>query len=231
MTTIGTSTPPSWRWNAASWVSSAAGSPRAATDITWFIASTRSLTHGQARAKPMTPVTMLSRILARSRCHHPRAASHRGRPGRSSPRVRAARRARAARGDPRVPRVRPNRLRASDPPPAAAGPSGTPSGSSGWSRGSRPSSGAGRGRRGPRTTPSAVPWAPLSHARARPRRQARRGRAGRRQRLPRRSCSRSIDSKRALKLPLPKPSEPCRSMSSKKTVGRSPSGRVKIWSR
>ena len=34
------------------------------------------------------------------------------------------------------------------------------------------------------------------------------------QRLPRSSCSRSMDSKRALKLPLPKPSEPCRSMNS-----------------
>ena len=34
------------------------------------------------------------------------------------------------------------------------------------------------------------------------------------QRLPRRSCSRSIASNSALKLPLPKPSEPCRSMNS-----------------
>ena len=34
------------------------------------------------------------------------------------------------------------------------------------------------------------------------------------QRFPRSSCSRSMDSKRALKLPLPKPSEPCRSMNS-----------------
>ena len=61
------------------------------------------------------------------------------------------------------------------------------------------------------------------------RRSCREGVAG--QRLPRRSCSRSIDSKSALKLPLPKPSEPCRSMISKKTVGRSPSGLVKICSR
>ena len=51
------------------------------------------------------------------------------------------------------------------------------------------------------------------------------------QRLPRLSCSRSIASKSALKLPLPKPSEPCRSISSKNTVGRSPSGLVKICSR
>jgi hypothetical protein len=51
------------------------------------------------------------------------------------------------------------------------------------------------------------------------------------QRLPRASCSRSMASKSALKLPLPKPSEPCRSMSSKNTVGRSPSGLVKICSR
>jgi len=51
------------------------------------------------------------------------------------------------------------------------------------------------------------------------------------QRLPRRACSRSIASNRALKLPLPKPIEPCRSISSKKTVGRSCTGLVKIWSR
>ena len=52
-----------------------------------------------------------------------------------------------------------------------------------------------------------------------------------RYRLPRRSCSRSIASKSAWKLPLPKPSEPCRSMNSKNTVGRSPTGLVKICSR
>ena len=51
------------------------------------------------------------------------------------------------------------------------------------------------------------------------------------QRFPRLSCSRSMDSKSALKLPLPKPSDPWRSMISKKTVGRSPSGLVKICSR
>lgn len=51
------------------------------------------------------------------------------------------------------------------------------------------------------------------------------------QKLPRFSCSRSIASNSALKLPMPKPSEPCRSISSKKTVGRSPSGLVKICSR
>ena len=98
----------------------------------------------------------------------------------------------------------------------------------------------------------AVRGLPARQRRRRPTRDARgRARAGRRrepaaagsggrrcgapahhaQRLPRRSCSRSIDSKRALKLPLPKPSEPCRSMISKKTVGRSPSGLVKICSR
>ena len=41
------------------------------------------------------------------------------------------------------------------------------------------------------------------------------------QRFPRRACSRSIDSKRALKLPSPKVVAPCRSITSKKTVGRS----------
>lgn len=51
------------------------------------------------------------------------------------------------------------------------------------------------------------------------------------QRLPRFSCSRSIASKRALKLPLPKPIEPWRSIISKKTVGRSWTGLVKICSR
>jgi hypothetical protein len=50
-------------------------------------------------------------------------------------------------------------------------------------------------------------------------------------RLPRRSCSRSMASNRALKLPLPKPRDPCRSISSKNTVGRSPIGLVKICSR
>ncbi len=51
------------------------------------------------------------------------------------------------------------------------------------------------------------------------------------QRLPRRSCSISIASKSALKLPTPKPREPWRSMISKKNVGRSCTGRVKICSR
>ncbi len=50
-------------------------------------------------------------------------------------------------------------------------------------------------------------------------------------RLPLRSCSRSIASNRALKLPSPKPRAPCRSMISKNTVGRSPTGLVKICSR
>ena len=56
-------------------------------------------------------------------------------------------------------------------------------------------------------------------------------RGARRQRFPRSSCSRSMASKSAWKLPLPKPSDPCRSISSKNTVGRSPSGRVKICRR
>ena len=51
------------------------------------------------------------------------------------------------------------------------------------------------------------------------------------QRFPLRSCSRSIASKRALKLPSPKPRAPCRSMISKNTVGRSPMGFVKICRR
>ena len=51
------------------------------------------------------------------------------------------------------------------------------------------------------------------------------------QKLPRLACSRSIASNSAWKLPLPKPSEPCRSMNSKNTVGRSPMGLVKICSR
>ena len=50
-------------------------------------------------------------------------------------------------------------------------------------------------------------------------------------RFPRFSCSRSIASNNALKLPTPKPRDPCRSMISKKNVGRSWTGRVKIWSR
>lgn len=50
-------------------------------------------------------------------------------------------------------------------------------------------------------------------------------------RFPRRSCSRSIASNSALKFPLPKPIDPCRSIISKKTVGRSWTGFVKICSR
>ncbi len=50
------------------------------------------------------------------------------------------------------------------------------------------------------------------------------------QRFPLRSCSRSIASKRALKLPSPKPRAPWRSMTSKNIVGRSPIGLVKICS-
>ena len=51
------------------------------------------------------------------------------------------------------------------------------------------------------------------------------------QRFPLAACSRSIASKRALKLPSPKPRAPWRSMISKKSVGLSPIGFVKIWSR
>ena len=51
------------------------------------------------------------------------------------------------------------------------------------------------------------------------------------QRLPRRACSRSIDSKRALKLPSPKVVAPCRSITSKKSVGRSCAVFVKICRR
>ena len=50
-------------------------------------------------------------------------------------------------------------------------------------------------------------------------------------RFPLSSCSRSIASKSALKLPSPKPREPWRSMISKNIVGRSPLGFVKICSR
>ena len=50
-------------------------------------------------------------------------------------------------------------------------------------------------------------------------------------RLPRRACSRSIASNSALKFPLPNPWDPCRSISSKNTVGRSCTGWVKICSR
>ena len=50
-------------------------------------------------------------------------------------------------------------------------------------------------------------------------------------RFPRLACSRSIASKSALKLPLPNPWDPCRSISSKNTVGRSWTGWVKICSR
>ena len=105
--------------------------------------------------------------------------------------------------------------------------------------------------RPPRRAP-ALPALRCAQRRRRPTRGARgRRRAGRRRepaaagsgggrrgapahhahKLPRRSCSRSMDSKSALKLPLPKPSEPCRSMISKNTVGRSPSGLVKICRR
>jgi hypothetical protein len=50
-------------------------------------------------------------------------------------------------------------------------------------------------------------------------------------RFPRSACSRSIDSKRALKLPSPKVVAPWRSITSKKTVGRSCAVFVKICSR
>ena len=62
-------------------------------------------------------------------------------------------------------------------------------------------------------------------------REARSGVARLAQRFPRRACSSSIASNSALKLPTPKPREPWRSMISKKNVGRSWIGRVKIWRR
>src|SRR5690242_16363594 len=49
--------------------------------------------------------------------------------------------------------------------------------------------------------------------------------------VPRRACSRSMASNSALKFPFPKLREPCRSMTSKKSVGRSSTGLVKICSR
>ena len=52
-----------------------------------------------------------------------------------------------------------------------------------------------------------------------------------RYRLPRSACSRSIDSKSALKLPSPNVVAPCRSITSKKSVGRSCAVFVKICSR
>ena len=51
------------------------------------------------------------------------------------------------------------------------------------------------------------------------------------QRLPRSACSRSIDSKRALKFPSPNVVAPWRSITSKKSVGRSCAVFVKICSR
>ena len=51
------------------------------------------------------------------------------------------------------------------------------------------------------------------------------------QSVPRRACSRSMASKRALKFPLPKLFAPWRWMISKKSVGRSSTGLVKICSR
>ena len=117
--------------------------------------------------------------------------------------------------------------------------SATSSGRCGWSTTRRPSSGACRRCWGRRTTRRAAGSCPNCATTAidrgpgvpGPRSTGRWSPRRRPQRLPRLSCSRSIASKSALKLPLPKPSEPCRSMSSKKTVGRSPSGLVKICSR
>lgn len=51
------------------------------------------------------------------------------------------------------------------------------------------------------------------------------------QRFPLKACSRSIASKSALKLPLPKDLAPFLWMISKKSVGLSCTGLVKIWSR
>ncbi|TWT42262.1 YHS domain protein [Phycisphaerae bacterium RAS1] len=53
----------------------------------------------------------------------------------------------------------------------------------------------------------------------------------RRYKFPRRACSRSSDTNSALKFPCPNPRQPCRSITSKNSVGRSCTGWVKIWSR
>src|SRR4030095_10564675 len=50
-------------------------------------------------------------------------------------------------------------------------------------------------------------------------------------RFPLLSCSRSIASKSALKFPSPKPRAPCRSITSRKRVGRSEGGVVQICRR
>lgn len=50
-------------------------------------------------------------------------------------------------------------------------------------------------------------------------------------RFPLRACSRSMASKRLLKFPAPNPLKLFRWMISRKTVGRSVSGLVKIWIR
>src|SRR5262249_26866501 len=54
---------------------------------------------------------------------------------------------------------------------------------------------------------------------------------GKSQSVPLRACSRSMASNRALKFPLPKLREPWRSITSKKSVGRSQTGLVKICKR
>lgn len=79
-------------------------------------------------------------------------------------------------------------------------------------------------------TPFTTGWPP-SKAIRRSRRERRTELLTWGQRVPRFSCSRSIASKRALKLPLPKLLAPLRWMISKNIVGRSTTGLVKSCSR
>ena len=135
-------------------------------------------------------------------------------PARSRPRSRGSRRPRAARRRRRA--TARWRASGSSPGPPGCGPS------------------ARRGRRSRcawrRRCRAARPAAPTPRAAVHaPRTEHIRSGPG--QKLPRLACSRSSASNSAWKLPLPKPSEPCRSMSSKNTVGRSPIGLVKICSR
>ena len=104
----------------------------------------------------------------------------------------------------------------------------------GATRGCEPAKAPGRGGsscRGRRAAPEGARLLP--HGRARRATSAGREALAQRrpQRFPRSACSRSIASKSALKFPIPKPREPWRSMTSKKSVGRSWTIFVKSWSR
>ena len=85
-------------------------------------------------------------------------------------------------------------------------------------------------RRGGRAAPAGARLLPLGRRDSLHPRGARRS-STRSQRFPRSACSRSIASNSALKFPIPKPREPWRSMTSKKSVGRSWTIFVKSWSR